>query len=250
MKLPAVRGVIDRRILVNYRVDPAALDRVLPEPFDPKPVDGHAVGGICLIRLTGVRPPGVPAAFGLDSENAAHRIAVEWDGSSDGSGDGPEVDGGRRSGVYVPRRDTSSRLNAVLGGRLFSSVQHHARFETGESGDRYRVRMESDDDEVTVAVDGTVTDALPADSVFDSVSASSSFFRDGSLGYSPRRNGDYDGVELHTHEWAVTPLAVDSVTSSFFEGERFPDDAVAFDHALLMRDIDHEWRQREPLCAP
>jgi hypothetical protein len=251
VKLPSVRGVIDRRILVNYRVDPEALDAVLPDRFEPKLVDGHGVGGICLIRLRDVRPPGLPAFVGPGSENAAHRIAVEWDEEGTAAADGGDEAGSeRRSGVYVPRRDTSSRLNVLLGGRLFSSAQHHATFEVAESDGRYRVRMESTDGEAAVAVDGRTTDALPDDSVFDAVEDSSTFFREGSLGYSPRRDGGYDGVELHTHEWSVTPLAVDSVRSSYFEGARFPDDAVAFDHALLMADIDHEWRQREPLCAP
>jgi hypothetical protein len=36
MKIPIIRGIIDRRILVNYRVDPITLKRVLPEPFRPK----------------------------------------------------------------------------------------------------------------------------------------------------------------------------------------------------------------------
>ncbi len=49
--LPAVRGVIDRRILANYRVEPDALRELLPEPFEPQTVDGWGIGGICLIRL-------------------------------------------------------------------------------------------------------------------------------------------------------------------------------------------------------
>ncbi len=35
MRIPAIRGVIDRRILVNYRVDPSVLAGLLPEPFRP-----------------------------------------------------------------------------------------------------------------------------------------------------------------------------------------------------------------------
>ena len=35
MKVPLIRGVIDRRILVNYRVDPALLGRILSLLFRP-----------------------------------------------------------------------------------------------------------------------------------------------------------------------------------------------------------------------
>jgi hypothetical protein len=58
-------------------------------------------------RLKQIRPAFVPVAAGIGSENAAHRFAVEW-----------ERDGQRREGVFILRRDTSSRLNTLVGGRL------------------------------------------------------------------------------------------------------------------------------------
>ena len=235
--LPTIRGVIDRRILVNYRVDPAALDDVLPAEFEPQTVDGFGIGGICLIRLRDLRPRWLPASLGASSENAAHRIAIEW-----------EEDGERRSGVYVPRRDTNSRFNTLLGGRVFPGVHYRASFDVDESPGRYAVSMESTDGRTYVRVTGTPTDALPDGSVFGSVEAASSFFERGSLGYSPNeRRGEYEALELHTFEWDVTPLAVESVASSFFE--TLDADDVDFDHALLMRDIAHEWREGESLCS-
>src|SRR5262245_19574917 len=76
MRLPSLRGVIDRRILVNYRVDPDVLARLLPSPFRPQMIGGFALAWICLIRLRGVRPRWAGWLPGLRSENAAHRIAV------------------------------------------------------------------------------------------------------------------------------------------------------------------------------
>jgi hypothetical protein len=92
MKLPVTRGKIDRRILANYRIDPTVMSDVLPKPFRPQIVNGFAVGGICLIRLKEIRPHFFPFRWGVGSENAAHRIAVEWD-----------VNGETREGVYIPR---------------------------------------------------------------------------------------------------------------------------------------------------
>ena len=46
MRIPILRGLIDRRILVNFRLDPEAVKRVLPAPFRPKLVQGYAMGGI------------------------------------------------------------------------------------------------------------------------------------------------------------------------------------------------------------
>ncbi len=56
MRLPVIRGVIDRRILVNYRVDPDVMARIVPSPFRPQIVGGYAIAGICLIRLRRIRP--------------------------------------------------------------------------------------------------------------------------------------------------------------------------------------------------
>ena len=51
MKLPVIRGVIDRRVLVNFRVDPLVLGAQLPPPFRPQLFKGFGIAGICLIRL-------------------------------------------------------------------------------------------------------------------------------------------------------------------------------------------------------
>lgn len=240
MRIPAIRGLIDRRILVNYRVDPAVLARILPPPFRPQLVLGHGIAGICLIRLKQIRPRFLPSFLGIASENAAHRIAVEWDTVA-----------GTRNGVFVPRRDTSSRLNAAVGGRLFSSVQHHARFDVLEQGGHFRVAMHSIDRTAHVLVDGSLARDLPDDSIFPTVADLSGFFEGGSLGYSPGLRGTkYDGLEFHTDNWHVEPLAVERMESSFFEDRTlFPAGSVVYDSALLMRGIEHEWHSRESICC-
>ena len=51
---------------------------------------------------------------------------------------------------------------------------------------------------------------------------------------------------MKTEEWEVEPLNVLSVSSSFFENEDiFPKGSVAFDNALLMTKLKHEWRSVE-----
>lgn len=240
MRIPVMRGVIDRRILANFRIDPEVLSAVLPAPFRPKLVNGFGIAGICLIRLRQVRPRFVPAFLGVSSENAAHRVAVEWD-----------HDGETREGVFVPRRDTSSRLNTLVGGRLFPGIHHHARYRVDEHDDYYSIELESDDDDTHVVVAGRTSPSLPEGSVFDSISEASEFFERGSLGYSVSNvEGKYDGLELKTFNWDVEPLAVERIESSYFGNAKlFPDGAAEFDCALLMRNIDHEWQGRATLCC-
>jgi uncharacterized protein YqjF (DUF2071 family) len=94
VRLPVIRGLIRRRILVNFRVDPGVMQAQLPPRFRPKLHAGHAIAGICLIRLESIRPRFVPSFLGLSSENAAHRVAVRWD-----------ADGAEREGVFIPVDD-------------------------------------------------------------------------------------------------------------------------------------------------
>ena len=200
MRIPVIRGLIDRRILVNYRVKPDVLAGLLPKPFRLNLVNGMGMAGVCLIRLKHIRPKFLPAFLGISSENAAHRIAVEWDHN-----------GETKQGVFVPRRDTSSKINTLLGGRLFPGMHSHATFQVEEHDDNFRVELTSDDQQTHLLVEGHVAEELPRDSVFGSLK---------------------------------------SVKSSFFDNrELFPAGSVDFDCALLMQGIDHEWHGRDCLCS-
>jgi len=231
-----IHGVIRRRLLVNFRVERRFIERLLPPRFQPKLQQGQAIAGICLIRLEEIRPKRFPRLVGLSSENAAHRIAVTWDG-------------GAREGVFIPRRDTGSLFNQFLGGRLFPGEHQRARFEVEESRDRIALRMQSADDAVRVEVDARVAPALPPTSIFAGIEEASHFFEGGAVGYSATAAGDrLDGLTLHTREWKVEPLAVDRVYSSFFADEaKFPPGSATVDCALLMRNVAHEWEPLEEM---
>lgn len=241
MRFPTIQGVIRRRLLVNFRVDPSVIQRHLPAPFRPKLQDGQAIAGICLIRLENIRPKRVPQALGLSSENAAHRVAVVW-----------EDHGASREGVYIPRRDTGSLLAHLAGGRVFPGEHHRADFQVTEDGERIELHMRAADGHVQVDVAGHVARDLPQTSVFRTVKDASAFFESGVLGYSATAGGNrLDGVVLRTHSWVVEPLAIDRVYSSYFADEAlFPAGSVELDCALLMRDTAHEWHAADDLYLP
>lgn len=231
MKLSKVHGVIRRRLLVNFRIDPDVAQAQLPKRFRPKLHGEYAVGGICLIRLEEIRPKFMPRILGLSSENAAHRFAVTW-----------TDDTGEREGVYIPRRDSGSLMNHLAGGRLFSGEHHRAQFTVADAGDAIDIRMRSADGAVSLHVAAAVAPELENGSIFESLQHASDFFEPGSLGYSAMSNGALEATRLHTFRWAVQPLRVDAVESSYFaDAARFPPGSATFDCALLMRNIAHEW---------
>lgn len=233
MKIPILQGIIKRRILVNYRAEPEAIQKILPPRFRPKLHDGRAVAGICLIRLERIRPKYAPEFVGVSSENAAHRIAVLWEDET----------GATKEGVYIPRRDTNSFINHFAGGTLFPGEHHAADFSVAESENAIDFAMRSKDGAIRVKLTGEVSENLPKDSIFSSIAEASEFFEKGSLGYSVNKDGkELDGMTLQIENWKVEALNLGSVKSNYYENETiFPKNSIEFDHALVMRNIAHEW---------
>jgi hypothetical protein len=240
VRAPPLRTVIERRLLINYRVDPDLLARFLPAPFRPELVNGYGVAGICLIRLGRIRPAGIPAVAGLTLESAAHRVAVRWDGA-----DGPVT------GVYIPRRDTSSRLAALAGGRVFPGWQHLARFRADEDQGRFLIQADSRDGVVRIQAAGHLSGQIMPGSVFASLDRASRFFACAPVGYAatPAR-GVFDGVRLETEGWALHPVHLERVSSSFFDDQaRFPPGTAVADSAFLISGLAATWRPQPQFRA-
>jgi hypothetical protein len=228
--LPALSAVIERRLLINYRLDPSVAAGMLPPGLRPQLVNGHSVAGVCLIRLGDMRPSWLPASLGWRAENAAHRIAVEWDDDS-----------GVHQGVYIPVRHSASRIPVVVGGRLFPGVHRHARFTASETANRIRVELDASD--LRVSADVAVVSEWRS-RLFPTIDDASAFFRAGSTGWSPRRNSrELDGLTLDTEHWRVEPGRLLNVESSFFDA--LPRGSAQLDSVLVMRDVPITWRQPE-----
>jgi hypothetical protein len=232
-----VDSTIERRLLVNYRIDPGVVARLLPWPFRPQLVNGWAIGGICMIRLSHLRPALSPVALGPTTENMAHRFGVEW---------GPRET--PRTGVFIPRRDTSSALTAVAGGRIFAGLHGRARFEVLDEADRLDLRIEGISEPVRVEVATHPSQQLGG-SLFESVADAVDFFRRSPIGYSPNaRRGVLEGMRLECPRWDGSAVSVDRITSSVFDDEAaFPPGSCAFDSALVMRRLAARWHTVRPM---
>jgi hypothetical protein len=231
MLIQAIDCTIERRLLINYRIDPDVAERHIPAPFRPLVVSGSAVGGICLIRLGNLRPAHLPGAVGLTTENAAHRFAVEWDD-----------DQGTHVGVFIPRRDTNSRLTALAGDRLFPGLHHRAQFHVRDGGPEIQIAVSSHDGAVELSATAHESAALRSE-LFSGLNDAIDFFREGSHGFSPYGDlGQLTGVSLDCPRWDALPVEIDSVRSSMFDDhDAFPKGSCAVDFGLLMRDLPARW---------
>ena len=180
MKIPTVHGYIDRRILINFTADPKSVEKIIPHPFRPKIYKDKAIVGICLIRLKNIKPKWFPDFIGVNSENGAHRIAVEWD-----------ENGETKSGVYIPRRDTSLKLNAFVGGRLFPGKHYLAKFNVKEINENYHIDFKSSDDTAT-SIDATETKVFNQNSIFETLENASEFLKMAILDIHPTKISSMD----------------------------------------------------------
>lgn len=229
-----LEGVIERRLLISYRLDPTIARALLPTGLRPQLVDGSAVAGICMIRLGHVRPGWMPRRIGWRFENAAHRIAVEWD-----EADGPHA------GVFIPERHSASWIPVVVGGRLFPGVHHHARFQAQDTPEQIHVRLTTRN--TTVAADVRVTEDWSS-SLFPTLDDASEFFRHGNVGWSPTRSGHtLEGLQLRAFDWRVTAGMPLRIESSYFDA--LPGRAAALDNVLIMRDIPIQWTKPDSVLS-
>lgn len=237
----SLRATIERRLLINYRMDPVLAQSMLPAPLRVRIVDGSALVGICLIRLGQIRPGGVagnwlPENWGWRAENAAHRIAVEWH------------DGGPQQGVYIPVRHSASWLPVLGGGRIFPGTHRKARFKAAETVTRFSITMNSTEAQLEVEASAATGSAAWQSTVFGNLAEASALFEAGKVAWSPgRRPGVVEGVRLETGRWQIEPAEILALSSSFFDA--LPSSAISFDSALLMRNIPSYWSSVGTLSA-
>lgn len=219
MKAPSLRGRIERRILLDVAVDPDVAARQVPPGFTLRLLDGAAVAGICLIRLVELRPPGLPAVVGRTTTAAAHRISVH---GPDGS-----------PGVFVPRRDTSSRAAALAGGRVWPGV--HGRADITWTADRVEV-VAADGARVTVALGASGHHLTDPDAAIALHSAELT-------AWSPDRRGGLEAADLECVCWRARPVGVAGWSSSWLgDAAVFPPGSTALAGALVMEDVAVTWR--------
>lgn len=228
--LGTVHGTIRHRLLVNYAADPAVVAGLLPHPFRPHVVRGHALVGICALHLDGLRPPHVPRRLGLGTDAAAHRVAVEWDGPS-----------APQRGVWILRRDSAQRLTSLIGGRAFPGVHGRAGFTVDDGPDGLHIAFTTSDG---VGLDATARPSTGwSSTLFPTPEAASDLFVGGRMGWSHDRRGQVEGVDMAGPARAEP---VDLTAHSTYFDEVLPRGSVRLDHGLLMRDAAVRWSSLEP----
>jgi uncharacterized protein YqjF (DUF2071 family) len=230
--LRVFEGVVARRLVVNFRVDPEVAAGLVPAPLEPARLGGAAVAGMSLIRLEQIRPRGLAPIVGLAIENMAHWVAVT-----------APVEDGRVSAFFVLRRDTESRLVATLGGPLFSAAHHLAQFDVDEDERHLRAKVRTDNGAADVEVEVDWGAAFRGTPCFPSLGAAERFFREFERGFTASETGGLlAAVRLRPSPVRLEPVRLVAARCRYFEDpKRFPEGSVTLDGALGMRSIPYEW---------
>lgn len=228
LQFNVLEGVIYRRILINFRVDPEVLSGIVPKPFVPKLVGSNGLAGICLTMLRQMRPEGLPKIFGMASDNVAHRVMVLR-----------TEENVTHPCVFIPEMYSSSPLNRIAGGLVFPGRQRSASIKTEFSQHKVQVQARNDDG-LSIDLSASPTESMPAGSMFSSLDEVSDVLSEHCIGYSCSGEG-LSGIRLVTDQWKVCPLDVSRIHSSYFSSSSFPEGSVAFDSAVMMQNIPHKW---------
>lgn len=175
--------------------------------------------------------------FGMSTENAAYRFAVEWDS-----------DGKTCYGVYVPKRETSSNLTAIAGGKIFPGQFDLASFDSFQEGNHFQVSVRKGDEAPHIFFDGDVVAEYPSGSIFSNYDEAREFLLQATVGFSPGSHRDLDGIELKLIDVDIQPMSIRRASMTYLENSvDFPPGSATLDSAMIMRGLKHEWH---PASAP
>jgi hypothetical protein len=160
------------------------------------------------------------------AENAAHRVAVEW-----------ETPEGVQTGVFIPERHSSSLVPVLLGGRILPGKHSLAQFQVNETDTDFDVELTSKDNHVHVQ---THLSNEWDSSLFENWEQASNFYKNSPTGWSPKVNGvGEEGMSLTADNWSVKPAKTTLLKSSFYDA--IPSSDITYDHTLVMQKISSHW---------
>ena len=226
-------GVVTRRFLITYPVQPTALARFLPPDADLSTWQGLGWVSACFVNIRHMRPSLVPRPVGIEFNYLVHRTRARV----------PYPDGVRRESVLVLEANITRGLATALGQRL-SGVRFHTRdIRLLETPDYWRVRMRDDAGAVLYQADiakVSIGDELPTSSRFPDLATADEFLLNVSYGAEWHAQTRRLRLVAETHD-AWRALAGNCSTQRYALLESIDDSATApqADHVITMTNIPH-----------
>ena len=224
--LPAVRARMRERFIVNMRVPPHALATELPGSLEPQGVNGWGIISFCLLDLRRLTIAPLPAVVGPRSVSCAVRAAV--------------LDEAGAPSVFVPARQTSSRLGAWFTRRGFSAPHELVEIDVAshqDGGTELRVT-----DRGVTAIDAWLRPHTAVQSeAFDSLDAFARFLAMGERSYGrSRHDGKLTVLDLHKADAVYEPLSIERIDGPFVD--HWQSAGGELDSAFRTTNARYEWK--------
>ncbi len=222
---PVVKRVsahIERRIVINFAVEPDAITQVVDCPWlRPQIVSGHGVASLCVLWMDGVIPTGWPKLLAQRQISIAVRFGVM------------NLETGK-PGVYVPERCSNTLLAWLLTRMGGSCIHPKISVETGEAGVVGIKRNGAEFARFRVGGKPLESRIFACDSDFEA------FFRVGERSYCPSlRKGLLDIADLHKSETSFHGLGVEMFDWAGIR-QAIPG-VLTLDSAYETCNADYEW---------
>jgi uncharacterized protein YqjF (DUF2071 family) len=229
-------------VSINYAVDPAALQKILPPPLEPEVWRGSAWVQVLMSSLRDMRPQGLMPLFGVCFYQVSYRAAIRY----------RSVDGSERRGGYFVRSETNHPVMRAVGNALAEFRFHDfgaAEMTMLRDGDRLTLGIDAErpHGKLVALFDTRPSERPPAGSLWPSLADLEEPLVQchDALGVD-RENGYLYILTIDRDPWNarfVTPidLYVEYFESGPLKGR--------YDSTLHFRECAYRWRplRREPL---
>ena len=226
---------LEQRLLLIFRSEPEGLAPWLPDDVQLRSFRGLGVAGIWIERQESVSRL-LPARL-ASTQNVVHHVYVTRE----------RVPRRERAGIFVLRRDTSSRWQSWSTAGPQVVRKHHARFRIRRRREAIDLVADSDDRVMHVALAAQLCEQLPANSVFRSIADATAFLRP-SDAFLEAVEGLPKTPSRSPSKWRLQPLAVERVESSLF-GWPDANGPLQFDRAFTLRSIEFAGRKEPAFCG-
>lgn len=219
---------------MNFAVDPAELDTVLPSHVEPDTFNGEAYLSVVVSQMDKMRPVGVPRTLGITYNQIVYRAVVRC---------------GDERGVHFLRSDADSRVMAAFGNLMSFFRFHRSDITFAPRGGLLDLDVETTTPagagiHATYTV-GSPTTALPATSAFDSLAHARVWLVElfAAFDYTAG-NGWIDVVRIKRGHWDVQVIVDERATYDFMSAGA-PFTKARLDSVFLVDDVPYHWYRLE-----
>ena len=218
--------------LVNMRMAPETLARVLPAPLQPDVYGGRAFLSVVIADMERMRPAFVPRALGITYQQVVYRAVVRC--------------GGQR-GVHFLRSDADHPLMVVMGNLLSFFRFHPARIVRTQGGGLHHfdlVATPSDRADIHATFDvGHGSRTVPASSVFPDIDDAQRFLVELYTAFRPSSDGQrVSSVDIERGRWNITMVDAPRARFDLMNGSAlFPPGSTEIDSVIYVEDIEYVW---------